>query len=224
MGQQQEFLRRAWSPKALQKTAGFISETVKTSFSFMISRHPLERILSAYRQGTHKDNLIIHTSSRDKFFLNGDFAFERRKVDRFYNRYGKDIIAKYRKSKQTDPKYKMAPTFREFIEYLVDLPITKFNPHWIPMYLQCMPCHIQYSIIARLDTLTSDSEHIFKSIEVSAQLPKSHVTQGNTTDNTVASHYATLSKDLLDKLLDIYKFDILLFDYNIDEYVSYVKN
>ena len=92
------------------------------------------------------------------------------------------------------------------------------------MYLFCMPCHIQYNIIARLDTLTRDSEQIFKSMEVSAQLPRSHITQGNTTDNTVAGYYSAISKDLLDKLWNIYKFDFLLFNYTVDDYTSYVKN
>ena len=142
---------------------------------------------------------------------------------KWYKLYGKGIIAKYRKKTPRDPKYKKAPTFREFIEYLVDLPIRKFEPHWIPMYLQCMPCHIQYSIIARLDTLTTDSDQIFLSMGVSAQLPRSHVTQGKTTDNTVATYYSQISKDLLDKLYNIYKFDFLLFNYTADVYQDYVK-
>jgi chondroitin 4-sulfotransferase 11 len=156
--------------------------------------------------------------------LNGNTQNERIKVIKWYTLYGKKIIAKYRKTTPTDTKYKKAPTFREFIEYLVDLPITEFESHWIPMYLQCMPCHIQYSIIARLDTLTVDSDQIFKSMAVSAQLPRSHVTQGRTTDNTVATYYSQISKDLLDKLYNIYKFDFLLFNYNGVEYQDYVKS
>ena len=137
--------------------------------------------------------------------------------------YSKEIIAKYRKTKPTNPKYEKAPTFREFVEYLVELPIRKFNAHWIPMYLQCMPCHIKYTIISRLDTLSRDSDLIFKTLELSAKLPRSHVTQGNTTDNTVSGYYSTISKELLDKLFDIYKFDFLLFNYTMDGYASYVE-
>ena len=163
------------------------------------------------------------TNFRDKFFLNGNYAYEWKKLNRWYNLYGKEIIAKYRKSPATDPKYKAAPTFREFIEYVVDLPLSKLESHWIPMYIQCMPCHINYTIIARLDTLDKDSEQIFKSMGVDAELPKSHVTQGNTTDNTVATYYSQISKDLLDRLIDIYKFDFLLFNYSAQEYASYVQ-
>ena len=113
---------------------------------------------------------LIHTNWRDKFFLNGDFSYERKKVQRWYMLYGKKIIDKCRKNTPSDPKYKKAPTFREFIEYVVELPINKLQAHWIPMYLQCMPCHIKYSTIARLDTLTRDSNQIFKLMGVSGQL------------------------------------------------------
>ena len=119
--------------------------------------------------------------------------------------------------------YKNAPTFREFIEYLVELPISKFDVHWIPIYLQCMPCHINYRIIAKFDTLTADSDRILKALNLSVHLTIAHVTQNKTTDNTVASYYSTITKDLLGKLYDVYKFDFLLFYYTLDEYVSYVQ-
>ena len=158
---------------------------------------------------------------------------------KWFRLYGNKIIANYRKTPPTDPKYEKAPTFREFVEYLVELPISKFNAHWIPMYLQCMPCHIKYTIISRLDTLSRDSDLIFKTLELSAKLPMSHVTQGNTKDNivsrqyclqtilsqdnTVSRNYATISKELLDELFNIYKFDFSLFNYKMDRYTSYVE-
>ena len=98
------------------------------------------------------------------------------------------------------------------------------------MYLQCMPCHITYTVISRLDTLSRDSDRIFKTLELSAKLPKSHVTQRQyclqtilSQDNTVSRNYATISKELLDELFNIYKFDFLLFNYTMDRYTSYVE-
>jgi hypothetical protein len=109
------------------------------------------------------------------------------KVKKWHDLYGKDIIDRYRKTIPTDRKFKNAPTFREFVEYLVDLPIRKFNDHWIPMYIQCMPCHIKYTIIARLDKLIRDSDQVLQKIGVGMRLPVSHTT-GNTNNNTVASY------------------------------------
>ena len=192
----------------------------------MTSRHPLERLLSAYRFEMFEclENILRILNIRDKFFLNGDSEDERDKVARWYELYGRDVIMKYRKTEVTDPVYSKAPTFREFVEFIVDLPITEYNYHWIPIYLLCMPCHFKYSIMARVDTLTQDSEQIFKSISVSDSLPREHITQGNTTDNTVSSYHSTISLDLLDQLLEIYKFDFLLFNYTVDEYYQFVSN
>merc|ERR1711894_433051 len=108
-------------------------------------RHPFERILSAYR---------------DKFFINTNYddAYERRKVKKFFNLFGRKIIQKYRKVQPIDQKYENAPTFREFVHYLLDIPLKGFNSHWLPIYQKCKPCHINYSIIGRIDTMPEDSE------------------------------------------------------------------
>ena len=89
---------------------------------------------------------------RDKFFLNFAYSkdnFEKMKVKRFLDLYGKEILRKYRKSEPEEEKYKNAPTFREFIDYMLDLPLHRLDSHWLPTYFQCMPCHIKYSIIGR---------------------------------------------------------------------------
>ena len=117
-----------------------------------------------------------------------------------------------------DTKYSKAPTFREFVEFLVDLPLAEYNYHWIPVYMLCMPCHFKYSIMARLDTLPMDSREIFKAINMTASMHNNHMTQGNTTNNMVASYYSTIPNDLLDKLVNIYKFDFLLFNYSLEGY------
>ena len=70
--------------------------------------------------------------------------FERDKAERWYNWYGKAILTGYRNEHPPESKYERAPTFKEFVRYLVELPLDKFDAHWKPMYLQCMPCHIQY--------------------------------------------------------------------------------
>ena len=89
---------------------------------------------------------------RDKFFVNSEFStdkFEKAKAIKFKRKYGNEILRKYRKTPPSDGKYKDAPTFKEFIAYLLDLPLHRLDPHWLPTYYQCMPCHIKYDIIGR---------------------------------------------------------------------------
>ena len=49
--------------------------------------------------------------------------FEKEKAERWYNWYGKAILAGYRREPPPDAKYRKAPTFKEFIRYLVELPL-----------------------------------------------------------------------------------------------------
>ena len=82
----------------------------------------------------------------------------------------------------TEAKYKKAPTFKEFVSFLVNTPVTQwqdmicqicimvcvqvseYDPHWRPMYVQCLPCHISYSVIARMESLGRDSQYVLQTI------------------------------------------------------------
>ena len=49
--------------------------------------------------------------------------FEKDKAERWYNWYGKAILTGYRNERPPETKYERAPTFKEFIRYLVELPL-----------------------------------------------------------------------------------------------------
>jgi len=209
-GKQQMFIRRDWTPQT--RNTQFYYGANDKIFSFMVSRHPFERILSAYR---------------DKFFVNQAYskaAFERRKVQRFQKLYGREILKNYRRNSPQEEKYKDAPTFREFVDYLLDLSLDQLDPHWLPTYLQCMPCHIHYSILGRIDTLQEDSKEILRRLKVKKQLPFTHVTQGKTSDQTVEKYYGELDRETLDRLYKMYEMDFLLFDYSPLSFYKYVQN
>merc|ERR1711973_923881 len=159
---------------------------------------------------------------RDKFFVNLAYskdAFERKKVQRFQKLYGREILKNYRRSSPQAEKYKNSPTFREFIDYLLDLSLDQLDPHWLPTYLQCMPCHIKDSILGRIDTIQEDSKEILRRLKVKKQLPFTHVTQDKTSDQTVEKYYRDL-----DRLYKMYEMDFLLFDYSPESFYIYVQN
>ena len=87
---------------------------------------------------------------RDKFFINFSFdGNEKMKKKVFIDKYGKNIIKKYRKTTITNTIYKNTPTFREFVEYVLDEPLHKHNMHWCPAYLLCLPCQVKYNFIGK---------------------------------------------------------------------------
>merc|ERR1712098_978447 len=111
---------------------------------------------------------------RNKFLATGFYV----------NTYGKQIVKKYRKNAPSKLEYQKqnVPTFREFIEFVLDQKVTTMNEHWMPVYNLCMPCHINYNIIGRKETMKEDSEIIFENIEIEGKLPVSFVTMGKSSD------------------------------------------
>ena len=71
---------------------------------------------------------------------------------RFYNKFGKKIIEKYRNT-TTNSSTARTPSFQEFVRYLLDTPVEDYNLHWAPIYLLCDPCHIPFTAVARTESL-----------------------------------------------------------------------
>ena len=54
-------------------------------------------------------------------------------------------------------RYAMAPTFSEFVSYLLETEVEDYNEHWLPYYLLCTPCHLNYTVIAKTEHIKQDS-------------------------------------------------------------------
>ena len=48
--------------------------------------------------------------------------------------------------------------FKTFI--LLD--VLEYNEHWLPYYLHCLPCHLNYTMVAKTETLPFDSQQIMQ--------------------------------------------------------------
>ena len=113
----------------------------------------------------------------------------------------------------TEEKYRKAPTFEEFIRFLVDLPVrqywdeewgewsecllftwqlSEYDPHWRPMFIQCLPCHIAYRVVARVESLATDSQYILQTIGLNTRLPVSHQTGASHTSSLTAQYFSQI--------------------------------
>ena len=54
-------------------------------------------------------------------------------------------------------RYNKVPTFSEFVSYLLDTQVEDYNEHWLPYYLLCTPCHLNYTVIAKTEDIQGDS-------------------------------------------------------------------
>ncbi|ELT92259.1 hypothetical protein CAPTEDRAFT_47802, partial [Capitella teleta] len=118
-----------------------IIKTVSTYYKVMIVRHPIERILSAYR---------------DKFVYApmGEGSLEG------YNY----VLTKYRNLPPSnlttqDTRYMQGEvkiSLDEFVRMVTD-PEAPFNVHWDQFVTNCNPCVIKYDYVIRSETNTWDA-------------------------------------------------------------------
>ena len=84
-----------------------------TTTTFFITRHPLARLASAYRNKLQPDT---------------------RMEEYFIKTYGRAISEAARGSwREGDPD----PTFPEFVRYLIKTEVKKYDEHWQPIALRC---------------------------------------------------------------------------------------
>ncbi|XP_069186250.1 carbohydrate sulfotransferase 11 isoform X2 [Procambarus clarkii] len=179
--------------------SSLLNYKLRTYTKFLIVRHPMERLVSAYR-----NKLVINSTSA------ADFK----------RRYGMMIMKKYRKGASTlnITKNGHGVTFAEFVSYLTDTGTRQdnfetLNEHWAPYVDLCHPCTIKYNIIGKYETLEEDSEYILRKIHAPHDLHFPPVVASRTAA-LVAEHMASLTPQLSRKLYELYKHDFRLFEYD----------
>lgn len=171
----------------------------------MVVRHPFERVLSAYR---------------DK--LENSTAGPEHGTHHFYQKYGRKIVAKYRNSSATNQQQRKEPSFEEFVNYLIDTDLALYaDDHWIPYYLFCTPCLIDYDFILHFETLQQDIDVLLTSLgEKTGPEWKHSNSRGKSKSELIQSYYGQLSRDTIEKLHKKYLVDFEMFGYSIDNFLK----
>ena len=117
-----------------------IQTRLKTYFKFMTARHPLLRVLSAYRDKLEWPNRYKHYG------------------------FGRIIAKKYGHIADNQSK-RVNITFEQFVHFLIDSVPADYNHHFRPIAILCNPCHISYDYIAKLETSYEDYPYIFAQIK-----------------------------------------------------------
>lgn len=165
-----------------------LQEALNDSTSFLIVRHPLERLLSAYR---------------DKIQFALPFTL--------HQKLGTQIILKYRpgaaKGKPNNPRW---PTFEEFVRYLIDTHNInrKFDMHWVQITKFCTPCMLRFDVIVNFDTLQEDQLYLIRRSKLDRILKPEwkNPGKGKNTKDLVAGYYSQLTADQIRQLYHIYRY------------------
>ena len=155
--------------------------------SFIIVRHPFDRLLSAYRDKLEKFNKYYY-EKYGKAIVN---KYRRRGIERF----GKEFYGKMRGSPVHNPlRTGKEPTFWEFITAILEtgrfidcqkivfqvvfkslfvISLTGLmDEHWRPMFEMCALCspQIEYDFIIKLENLDLEQKYFVEKIEISKNI------------------------------------------------------
>ncbi|XP_064100663.1 carbohydrate sulfotransferase 11-like [Macrobrachium nipponense] len=179
--------------------------------TFIIVRHPFARLVSAFR------DKILKGSS-------------------FYRPLAKAMMMKHRELYEQHPddwhdflkvKSLDMPTFAQFVQYIIDERKHRrpLNEHWVPMNDYCTPCPNHFDIIAKVETLDEDGNYIiYKSGVQDIVRPRVlNKAEGRSSDKLTEYFICQLTEPQLMKLIEVYKYDLEIFDYDVQKYLDCVR-
>ncbi|NXH21556.1 CHST9 sulfotransferase, partial [Bucco capensis] len=172
-------------PPAMQKE--FLSNYTKVMFT----RHPFERLVSAYR-----DKFLHSEPYYSVTFANG-------------------IRSMFRKNKNSSEKV----SFQEFVSFILAKPPNSLDIHWKPMFLLCDPCNIHYDVLGKYETLGLDSEHVLEVIGAPENLHypslKRYGSEKRTNADITLEYLRQLNSEQIEKIKKLYQMDFFLFNYTM---------
>ena len=125
-------------------------------------------------------------------------------------------------------------TFAEFVAFFVNQAAPNcssvqnftfedcgINPHFTPYVTRCGYCGMNYKVTSRLDTLEEDLINIEKMAgkQILFDKPKKkNSSPGSSSAQRAKDMFATVDKELTQKLYDIYQIDFEMFGYTTEGY------
>lgn len=166
---------------------------LKKYFKFMYVRHPMDRLLSAYRNkfGEH--------------FVN------------FEKKYGVQIVKKYRPNPPRFPKGDDV-TFAEFMMYIANTDPAELNEHWNRYSYLCQPCHVSYDFIGYFEEFDTDVNFLLDVLNLSSvlQFPKKQAYYKTLSDAEKMGYMRTVPNSTLQMVARKLARDFEMFGYRAD--------
>ncbi|XP_028169916.1 carbohydrate sulfotransferase 11 isoform X2 [Ostrinia nubilalis] len=186
-------------------TVAMIKKAQADSITFLIVRHPLERLASAY------NDKIMHAWPKS-----------------FHEKMGQKIIRVFRKPSNGHPTpTERYPVFEEFVAYVLDEWKSKrtLDMHWTPYTDFCTPCQFNFDVILKFETLDEDQRFLIQLARLQKVVRPEwrNSGKGPGTLNNISHLYSRITKTQLEDLYKMYKLDFKLFNYTIDNYYEIVK-
>ncbi len=204
---------------------GYIKAHGATLRSFLVVRHPFDRLVSAFRDKIERAR---------KPGINQNW---------YYRTYGRSIVSRYRAdaiahlgrdffSKENNygtpvkvNGYRTAalPSFWEFVQYVKASNPQKMDEHWRPTTNYCSLCSIKYDIVVHFENLSNEGEYLKNVIDpdrVSEEAWMNPNPTGLKHEDLTKKYFEQLSDSDVMALYKIYEYDFKMFGYQF----SFRKN
>lgn len=169
-------------------------EKVREYFKFTILRHPLERLVSGFRNKLEPP--LVGQSGK-------------------FNLIKQDILQKHRNKEyqewlKSDDSYHIAVQFSEFIDYFIEINKNTVNPHFKPYINTCHPCTIRYDFYGNFRNFGSDIQSIAEMFGLSFTWYRNKSLHSTSQETRALSktYFDQLSRDPKLKLLEVLKDDL----------------
>ena len=170
-----------------------IESVIQYYFKMVIIRHPLERLLSAYRE---KVNCTV---SRPEEITDDPEL-------KYSNDLALDIFRKVNsvryKQWLDNRNMEHRVTFSDFIQFVVDEPNEKLNIHFMPVINLCLPCAVRYNFYGNIKHYNQDAKILLAKLGSKLEdIPGSdHGMHTKETTSILHHSYSQLSQDLKEQL------------------------
>ncbi|EFN86856.1 carbohydrate sulfotransferase 11 [Harpegnathos saltator] len=197
----------AHSPGTFERLSNYTLPEIEKKLAaydkLIVVRHPLERLLSAYRNKLE--------------------AKHEKSAKYFQSRFGKKIVKKYRPN-ATEESLRNGDdvTFREFVDFVTDNSENGTrNEHWRPIYELCQPCTVNYNLVSKYESLVEDATEVLERIGVTSVSFPGRPPSSEPTSRKLDKYYSSLSYKQLRKLAGLYRLDLRLFDYSLEDVLGF---
>ena len=167
---------------------------LSTYKSFVFVRHPLDRLLSAFRE---------------------KFEHFTRFHERFQKIYAPTILRNFRPGVTDEVIAKgKGVTFKEFVQYVIRQHKIggHMNVHWMSYWDLCRPCQRHYDFIGKIETMTTDADYVLRTFLGHNDPPK-FPQRNSLGESDLQSYFDQLEEQEVESLIEVYKKDFEIFGY-----------
>ena len=188
--------------------------------SFLLVRHPFDRLVSAFRDKLERSKLPDYQNNW------------------YYRTYGKKITSRYRKDsvrhfgkdffsvknnfgapyEVKGFRVESMPTFWEFVQFLKASRVTRMDEHWRPTTDYCAMCNAHYEHIFQFEDMDIGEAEYLKHVINPGRLDKEEWVNPNSpkgmeSHEVTKTYFAMLTDSDIVALYKIYEFDFKMFGY-----------